>query len=111
MVEHWSLLEADTNFHGVSKGVLAALRYFLLLIFDQFLEININLYTLNFVVNGPLILCLSSFLHLESSGVSIEFNLVNFVCCCYFLALSWASRLTTSSSSTLFSRHDSVLFL
>jgi hypothetical protein len=45
------------------------------------LEINIYLDAIELVVGLPLTLELPHLLHLKSSCISVQFNLIDFVCC------------------------------
>lgn len=58
---------------------------------DHGLEVDVNFDALELVVSLALALQLANLLHLKSPCISINFDLINFVCCSHFSGLQVAS--------------------
>ena len=58
---------------------------------DHCLKVDVNLDTLQLVVRLTLTLQLTNLLHLKSSCISIDFDLIDFICCSHFSGLQVAT--------------------
>jgi len=113
-LEHWSLFEANTDLHLVSKYMLLACWQSFSLFFDHSLKINIYFNALQLIVCLSLTLKLAYFFHAHSPCISIEFDLIDLVSSRYSPLLRWLSLICNSRSSKLLGhlsniRSDTIL--
>lgn len=87
MMEDWPLLEANTYPHLVSKRVRLLSCQLFLFILNHGLEIDVDLDPLQLIVGLALALKLADLFHLQTAGISVDFDLIDFISSCH-LALN-----------------------